>query len=364
LSLKTTFEPSISMKPEYDCPMLKKWSILLAFSFLSVATYAQTNSGDSVISHSSSLPSDTTIDTMLDEDLFQDFDAFMDSILSPHSYLLGSLAVGRGYFNFENKGSSLIETSKKLTYSPTLGYYHKSGFGFTFTGYIVNDESNLNFYQYSFTPSFDYLKNKDFSTGFSYTRFLTKDSLPFYTSPLQNELYAYFSYRKLWMRPTVSASYGWGSRSDYTEREELIQSLRLRPRGFTFINTTESVSDFSLSASVRHDFYWLDVFTYNDHIRFTPQLVFTSGTQKFGFNQTSSTYGTTIRTGNNELYGSENVYLDDQLKFQPLSLTMYLRGEYTIGKFFIQPQFALDYYFPSKTDNFSTFFSLNTGFIF
>jgi hypothetical protein len=119
-----------------------------------------------------------------------------------------------------------------------------------------------------------------------------------------------------------------------------------------------------LIASLRHDFYWLDVFTYNDHIRFTPQLSFTSGTQKFGFNQSSNTYATLIRNGSNILYSAENVYLDDKIKFQPLSLTMYLRGEYSIGKFFIQPQLMLDYYFPSSGDNFSTLFSVNAGLMF
>ncbi|MES1220130.1 MAG: hypothetical protein ABUT20_31800 [Bacteroidota bacterium] len=351
------------MKPEYDCPMHKKWSILLAFMMFSVAVYSQSNPVDTTIISKSTIDS-LAIDSDFDYDLFRDFDAFMDSILSPHNYLLGSLSLGRGFFNFENKGSSLIETSKKLTYSPTLGYYHKSGFGLTTIGYIVDDDTKLNFYQFSVSPSFDYLQNHDIATGISYSRFFTKDSLPFYTSPLQNEVYAYFTYRKLWMRPSVAMSYGWGSRSDYQKREELLQSLRLRPRGYTYINTTESVSDFSIMTSLRHDFYWLDVFTYNDHIRFTPQLVFTSGTQKFGFNQTSNTYGTTIRTGANELYNSENLYLSDQLKFQPLSLTMFLRGEYTIGKFFIQPQVAFDYYFPSKSDNFSSLFSVNTGFIF
>jgi hypothetical protein len=124
------------------------------------------------------------------------------------------------------------------------------------------------------------------------------------------------------------------------------------------------VSDFSVTASVRHDFYWLDVLAYKDHIRFTPQLAFTSGTQKFGFNQSSSTYATTIRTSSNVLYSTDNLYLDDQLKFQPLSLTLYLRGEYSIGKFFVQPQFTMDYYLPAATDNFNAFFSLNLGFIF
>jgi hypothetical protein len=222
----------------------------------------------------------------------------------------------------------------------------------------------MNLFQAGLSPSFDYLQNRAFASGISYTRYFTKKDLSFYTTPLQNELYGYFTYRKSWLRPTVAVSYGWGSRSDYSEREEQIQALRLRLRGFTYINTKESVSDFSVLASVRHDFYWLDVFANNDHIRFTPQLSFTSGTQKFGFNQSSNTYATIVRTGNTVLYNSENVYLDDRLNFQPLSLTLFLRSEYSIGRFFLQPQLMMDYYFPAPSNNFNLLFSLNTGFMF
>ena len=350
------------MRPEHSCRMLKNWTIILAFLLLEYPVFSQSTPADTLIDP---IKKSVSLDTNINyDDLFQDLDAFLDSILMPHSYLLTSLSVGKGYFNFIQKDNFLLRASQKYTYQPTVGYYHKSGLGLTATGYLVNDEKNLNFYQFSLTPSFDYLENRNLATGFSYTRYFTKDSLPFYTSPLQNELYAYFTYRKWWIRPMVSFSYGWGSRSDYYKREELIQSLRLRPRGYTFINSRESVSDFSVMASIRHDFYWLDVFTYNDHIRITPQLVYTSGSQKFGFNQSSVTYAQNIQTGSNVLYNSENTYLDDRVYFQPLSLTMFLRTEYSIKKFFIQPQVAFDYYFPAKTKNFSVLFSLNMGLMF
>ena len=342
--------------------MIKKWSILLAFISAGIAANSQSNSADSaIVPHKEIAVIDTSINY---EDLFRDFDAFMDSILSPDSYFLASLSLGKSYYNFQTKSISSVEPSKKLTYSPTLGYYHRSGFGVTMTGYIVNDEKNMNFYQFSIAPSFDYLHNKSLATGISFTRFVTKDSLPFYTTPLQNELYGYFTYRKTWIRPTLALSYGWGSRSDYSKRESVIQDLRLRRRGYTYINTEESVRDFSLMASVRHDFYWLDIFSHKDHIRFSPQFALTSGTQKFGFNQSSSTYATVIRTNSNVLYSTENIYLDDQLKFQPLSLSLYLRGEYSIKRFFIQPQVALDYYFPQSTDKLTGQFSVNAGFMF
>jgi hypothetical protein len=342
--------------------MLKKWSILLALLSAGIAAHTQSSPADSAIALQKEM---AVIDTSINYDeLFRDFDAFLDSILSPNSYFLANLAIGRGYYNFENKNSVLIQPSKKLTYSPTLGYYHKSGFGITTTGYIVNDDKNMNFYQFSISPSFDYLQNKSMAAGISFTKFKTKDSLPFYTTPLQNDLYAYFTYRKTWIRPTLALSYGWGSRSDYIKRESIIQDLRLRRRGFTYINVEESVRDFSMLTAVSHDFFWLNIFNYKDHIRLSPQIAFTSGTQKFGFNQSSSTYATSIRTNSNILYSTENIYLDDQVKFQPLSLSLNLRGEYSIGRFFIQPQFILDYYFPSKTDNFSALFFINTGFMF
>jgi len=342
--------------------MLKKWSIPLAFLLLGLAAYPQVTPADTLITPAKDI---SVIDTTIDYDqLFQDFDAFMDSILSPHNYFLMSLSVAKGYYNFESKDGSSIQTSKKLTYSPLIGYYHKSGLGLTATGYIVNDEKNANLYQVSVAPSFDYIQDKRLVTGISFTKYFTRDNLPFYTTPLQNELYAYFTYRKTWIRPTLAMSYGWGSRKDYSQRELLIQDLRLRRRGFIYINSEESINDFSIMGSVRHDFYWLDVFTYNDHIRLTPQITFTSGTQKFGFNQTSNTYATVLRTGNNVLFNSDNVYLDDQINFQPLSLSVSLKSEYSIGKFFVQPQLLLDYYFPAPSGNFNTLFSINAGLIF
>jgi hypothetical protein len=335
----------------------------MAFFLIGFAAQSQQNSGDSIISRNKD--AFVLSDTIDYEDPFQDFDAFMDSILSPHSYFLASLSVNRGFYSFQTKNiSTLIEPTRKLTYSPILAYCHKNGIGFTTTGSIINDGQNINLYQFSITPSYDYLENKSLATGVSFTKFFTKNSLPFYTTPLQNELYGYFTYRKLWIRPTIAASYGWGSRKDYMKRESVIQDLRLRRSGYTYINTEESVSDFSLLLSVRHDFYWLDVIAFNDHIRFTPQITLTSGTQKFGFNQTSSTYATVVRTGSNVLYSTEEIYLDDQIKFQPLSLSLFLRGEYAIKKFFIQPQLALDYYFPAEKNNFATMFSLNLGFMF
>jgi len=342
--------------------MYKKWCSILIFHLVGIIVFAQVNPKDSALKKIEPPVIDTTLD--YSDITFDELEQFLDSILSPHSYILTALSVQKGYFNYKSKSEVFLEPARKLAFTPTVGYYHKNGLGITGAASFVSDQNGFKFYQLALSPSYDYLENKNLATGISYTRYFTKDSLPFYTSPLQNELYAYFTYRKWWFKPMVALSYGWGSRSDYQDREEYITSLQLRRTGFTRVNTTESINDFSLLTSVRHDFYWLDVFVYNDHIRITPQLTYTSGSQKFGFNQSSNTYATLLRSGANVLYSSENVYLDNKLYFQPLALTFYLKTEYSIGKFYIQPQLILDYYFPATEKQFSGLVSVSGGFIF
>ena len=307
------------------------------------------------------------MDTSFLEDydlIFNELDALLDSLTAPRDFTLFNIGVGNSFLNYQSKSSYILETTRKISYTPSLAFYSRTGLGINGTAVIVHDGEKINPYQFYLTGSYDYLKNPRFITGIAFSRFFTKDSLSFYTSPLKHEAYAYFTYKKFWLKPSVARSYGWGSRNDFQEREEYITSLRLELNGFTRINTTESVHDFNLITSVRHDFYWMDVLGGNDYVRFTPQLVFTSGTQKFGFNQTSSTYATVPRTGANVLYSSDRVYLDDQMYFQPLSVSAYLKTEYAKGKFFIQPQLVFDYYIPATEKNFTTAFVMNAGVIF
>lgn len=307
---------------------------------------------------------DTSFADLDYDELFNELDLLLDSLTAPRSFALFNVAVGYNYFNYQAKESYLLEASKKLTYSPTLSYFLKNGLGVSANTIVVNDGQKLNPYQFSVTGSYDYIKNNKFITGISLTHFFTKDSLPFYTTPLRNDLYSYFTYRGFWLKPSVAVSYGWGSRNAYEERQEYITSLRLNTRGYTRINTRESVNDFNLIGSVRHDFYWLNVLSKKDYARLTPQFVFTSGTQKFGFNQTSSSYATLPRTGANVLYSTDNIALDDKLVFQPLSFSTYLKAEYSKGKFFFQPQLIFDYYFPATEKNLTTAFVVNAGVIF
>ena len=306
---------------------------------------------------------DPVLDEVTDYDaLFDELDDFLDSLLAPRSYTLVSINAANGFFDYASSSNSLV-TARQWVFSPSAGYFHKSGFGIQGSANILKEEEGFNAYQFAASVSYDYIKNMDFAGGVSATHYFTKDNLQFYTSPLKNELYGYFTYRKLWFKPAIAASYGWGSKTSYEKQEEYVWKLRLRKRGYTIINVEESVADFNMMLSMRHDFYWLDVFSANSFVRLTPQVSFTGGTQRFGFNQTTTTYRQNLITGKDNQQ-SENTNLDDHSKFQPLSLAASLRSELSFGKFFLQPQLALNYDVPAPDKNLSTLFSINTGFIF
>ncbi|RYZ23932.1 MAG: hypothetical protein EOO16_02955 [Chitinophagaceae bacterium] len=298
------------------------------------------------------------------DDLFSDMESFLDSVLSPRTFVLAEVGISQAFFNYVQPGDYDLEARRKTTYTPSFGYYHKSGFGASASATIVNDGEKLNAFQYLATASYDYLDSRDFGAGGSYSHYFTRKNLPFYTTPLQNELSAYFSWKRWWVRPALLVSYGWGSRSAYEEREAYIISLRLRPDGFTRIRTDEKVSDFSTALSLRHDFYFLNAGLKASALRLTPQLVFTAGTQKFGFNQNANTYGTTRATNINELVATENQYLDDQLYFQPLSIAASVKLEWTWKFFLLQPQYVANYYFPAGSKGFLGIFRFNAGLIF
>ena len=329
---------------------------LIFFSFLSIGVLCRAqNPKDSVLRDTSFLDYD---------EIFSELDALLDSLNTPRSFALANLSLSRNFLSYINDEKNSTETKRRYILSPSVGYFDKSGFGVSASTSLIHDSASLSPYQYSVTGSYDYLKVRTFITGLSYTHFFIKDDLPFYTSPLQSELYAYFTLRKLWFKPSVAASYGWGSRQAFEEREETIENILLAKNGYTRINTEEKIIDFNLIASVRHDFYFLNTFSKNDFVRITPQISFTSGTQQFGFNQTANTYGRRIFSTRNELLNTDKVSLDNSLYFQPVSLTTFLKTEYSRGKFYLQPQVFVDYYFPAEENNYTTSFLINLGVFF
>ena len=151
--------------------------VLLLVLFIAVHSSAQKPAKDVNI--------DSSFTALDYEELFNELDLLLDSLTEPRSFGLFNIAAGYNYYSSESKESLLIQTRKRLTYLPSLSYFFKNGLGISGSSIIVNDGQKVNPYQFNVTGSYDYIKNNKFFTGISLTHFFTKDSLPFYTSPLK-----------------------------------------------------------------------------------------------------------------------------------------------------------------------------------
>jgi hypothetical protein len=317
---------------------MKQFSFVLLFIVVQKLSFSQHGTMDSLFASR-----DTT--AVMDS-LMKDLDLFLDSLTAPKSFLNISIGAGNGFFSFENDNSVYLSTKKKIILSPDIGYYHKSGIWLSATAFMISDNGRLNPYQFAFSPSYGLIR-RSFSTGISYTRYVNKDSVDFYITPVQNEFFAYFSYKKWRVRPSINFAYGWGSKASY-EKRRLIRYARLlsqADRDYVVIKNEESVRD---------------VLGKDDNITFTPVLLLNSGTRNFGFNTSYSYNFSAIRT--NSL--PSNQQLSDNIGFAPQSTSLVLRGSYMKSRFLIQPQMLFDYYLPEGDDKFNMAFSISAGLSF
>ena len=300
--------------------------------------------------------------TAVMDSLLRDFDSYLDSLTKPKSFFAVSLGIGNGYYSFENKNSVFLTNAQKLMISPSVGYYHKSGLGITATGYYLLDDSNSQLYQFSLTPSYDFIGHRKVGFGFAFSRYFQKDSLPFYTTPIGNELFGYFTYKKFWLRPTLSVSYGWGSETEYQQKQLLIwrERLELYQRGYVFVKNKESVMDFATILSLKHDFDFYHLFHREDAFTLTPVALFTMATQAFGFNSSYQYSFNAIRA--NVLPSNQNI--SDQSSFRPQSVAFILRSDYNVRKLFVMPQLVFDYYLPQTDKHLNIGYSVTAGFNF
>jgi hypothetical protein len=296
--------------------------------------------------------------TAVMDSLMRDFDTYLDSLVKPKSFFTVSAGVGTGFFSFKDNTALSYEIKNRAIFSPEISYFHKSGLGITVTSYMINEGGKFNSYQYAISPTYHFIKRKQFSTGISFTRFYTKENLSFYTTPIQNEVYAFFNLKKWWLEPGIAVSYGWGSKTEF-ERKEIevyLQRLKSSRKKIILIQRDESVRDFSTLFSLRHSFIFNDLLLQGDQLTIRPVMLLSAGTQNFGFN---TSFTSASMNNNNILPPSTNITDVRGLDFQ--SSTFVLQVDYSLGRYYIIPQVMLDYYLHQADKRLNSVVSLTAG---
>jgi len=126
--------------------------------------------------------------------------------------------------------------SNSLSMSPSISISHKSGLAFSYSPRFVFGGATQGLYMHAVSvgisqydkPAFSYAAN------FYHYFFTGNKSIPY--SPLTNELYTSFMYKKPWLRPGISAGIGFGTN--------------------TSVSPSAFVYDMGISAGVSHSFDW------------------------------------------------------------------------------------------------------------
>jgi hypothetical protein len=331
---------------------------IAGFTISNQQVFSQTGKLDSLFARA-----DTT--AVMDS-LMNGFDAFLDSLSQPKSFLSVSVGIGNRTFSIKNNSLNTQEsTTDKLSFTPTIGYYHKSGWGLGVTGFLSTLNDKLSFYQYAITPSYDYIGEK-ISAGISYTRYFGKDTATLNASPYENDLYGYFNFRHHSWRYGIAVGYATGSFSDKLSYKDSVlrySAILQRLEWFRYnvtVNSVNKIQDFSVSASVRKDFDWEAVFSKNDNLTlsFTTYIVGGSSKIKTNTNINATKRKITLARFRRSYDSADG----NNLQFQSAALSASLY--YSIGKFNLQPIWFMDYYFPDSDKKFNQVFSFTLGFNF
>jgi len=274
------------------------------------------------------------------------------------SYFKVAASGGNSYFSIRNKRLNTIQEENKLVITPSLGYYHRSGLSLSMEAFLIHNNDQSDFYQYSAGAGWSAMNSKKVDITVSYTRFFRKKGFELITTPLENEVYVKINLSKPWAEPGISMGYADGDYTTYHHIDTVINGIRR-----VFNDTMRTiVNDFSISGYVQHYFEFYKLFFKKDGIGITPQFMLNAGAGNFEVNHHNPFI---TRLQNRDPVRFKNAgSIKDQGKFMLKSLALNIDANYTIGKFGLSPQLYFDYYLPETSEKrFTTVFSLELNLV-
>lgn len=251
----------------------------------------------------------------------------------------------------------------KTFLSPSLTWYHKSGFFAGANAYYLFNTNQNHWFEWDLTAGYDYTKNRNILMGISYTRYLFADSTDIPATPIKNELFAYFYYRKWWLQPGVSLDFGWGNyRSSGLQGKENVTG-----------------SDFNIITTIRHPFIFTELLGLSDALLFTPSVSLTMGTANYYSQLVSFRYiNRSPKMKKDKAAGNRGrgrgrgrgpgpdgeLNFADHTGFEPRIVDLTMSASYLAGKFTISPAFTVFKPLTGEDLNIMTYFTARLAYNF
>lgn len=279
----------------------------------------------------------------------------LDSANKPVSYFYIGDSYSNRLFSVRNNLLKTKQTAtSKLVYTPNIGYFNKTGLSLSAAASIVNDGTGLGITQFTFTPAYELLNHPLFDLSVSYTGYVVKDKYSAYSSPVQNDIYASFSYKKPFIEPGIAIGYSSG-----TYNETYYWRNRFGARRYDSV--TNRLNSYSVMLYVSHHFNMFELFNKKDMFAIVPSLVLNAGASKIDpSNKTNATLreiryinsiGRLPKIQNNS-FGAESIGVNTDITYSMAPLT-------------VGANVYADYFLPQTTGKKVTaVFTLNIGFSF
>lgn len=311
--------------------MKKKFLLTFLSLFFSLVNFAQTKPAK-------------VIDATDSVNMMKDF---LDILSEPEkisSYVSVDVGIGKRIFNLRNNALNAKVTSvNTIIFSPSFIYHHKSGLYFSLGASLISEnKKGFGISQHSISTGYELTENNNVDLAIAYTHYFVRDKFSPYSSPIQNDFYVSFTYKKSWIRPGLAVGYSTGTYGDVKRIARLYDS------------TTNKLKSFFIIPSLSHEFKWKKIFSKNDGIIFTPVLMINLGQSK-----TSIQHKTNATNLANFLNKKRRLPKFDVTNFKAESVGLSLDAGYGIGNFIIEPQAYFDYYLPANQDKkLSSYFTI------
>ncbi len=330
--------------------------ILFTLTLLSSLNLASQTVDSSLQELNDSMPVTDTLSKERMDSILKDMKLLLESLSEPKSFFTFETSVGNRNFSLHNNSFNAQQlTTNKFTLVPAASYVHKSGFGASAAAYVTW-ESSPQFFQYALSPSYDHF-GKKLGYGVSYTYYITKDDLEFYTTPINHEIYAYINTKKGWLRPRLAAGWASGNYREITRFDTTILGIKR-----TFIDTsTVDLNGITLMASVMHEFSWDKIFTKRDNISVSPQISVVAGTENYQTNRQGKLITQAL---DRRFVRRYNISNEERSGFGLDSFAFSLSLTYYNGPLYISPQYFVSYFTGDSEKNISNIISLSVGILF
>ena len=246
-----------------------------------------------------------------------------------------------------------------LSISPGFSIRHANGLGFSYSPKFVTGGATPGIYMHVFTFGMEQYDKETFDYAFNYNHyfFTNKTGVPY--SPLNNDISGSVSYKKNWLKPSLSAGIGFGNNTE--------------------TNPSTSAYDIGASVGVSHGFSWD---TKPVSYSLTPSLTINGGTNQYfsllsttkyigrnknltKFVKSSKAAAAAARSANRRAGTTTTTSTTEGESFHFSNIELGLESALETGYFSIRPSISI--YLPvgsSAGDGLSAYWGISLGYHF